>query len=387
MDLQKPIEKSPQQIMMEKIVGRIAGLGIKGVSCKSAILGPILTGYILKLQPSTPVNKILNRSEDIAYACGVDSVTIERQNDKVIVWVPNEERTIVDFKDALHWFMKDEKVSKMKLPLLLGIDTEGNNSAIDLAEQPHLLVAGSTGSGKSVLESNFVAALSMAKSNDELEMYLVDTKRVDLGLFESLPQLKDLAKDVKDWYLIINSLYSEVQKRNRLLEQAMVRNISEYNLISEKKMPYIVLVIDELADLIEKDKFEKEEYARQNECKKSDHPEPTVIDSIKRLIQICRASGVHIIACTQRTSVDIISGTVKANFPTRISLRLPSSVDSRTILGQVGAEKLLGKGDLLIQRADSDILERYHAPFVNLSDIAMIISQSEMIKESMGVKI
>lgn len=378
-------EKPPEQVIAEKIIAKLSGLGVKGISISNAIVGPVCTGYPIKLSASTPIAKIMSKDRDIALACGVNSVDIQQQGENLVVFIPNKERTIVNFDQALFWYLKDEKVSEMKLPIMIGADFEGNNFAIDLTEQPHILIAGSTGSGKSIFESSIIASLAMKFSPEKLELYLVDTKRVDLGLFEGIPQLKELAKEPKDWYLLINAIYSEVQHRNRLLEQAMVRNIHEYNAISDKKLPYIVLVIDELADLIEKDKVEREDYALKYGCKKSDFPEPTVLDAIKRLIQICRASGVHIIACTQRTSVDIISGTVKANFPTRISLRLPSSIDSRVILGQAGAEKLLGNGDGLLQSSESDSLVRFHAPFVQLTHIAQIISQQEMIRESLGV--
>lgn len=374
------IEKSPQEIMANKITNKLDGLGIRGASISHAITGPIITGYPIKLGNSTPVSKILNKNMDIAIACGVESVDIRIVNGEVIIYVPNKDRKIVDFKDAWIWFLKDEKVNSMELPILLGMDAEGNNSAIDLAEQPHILIAGSTGSGKSIFESSIIAAIATKKSKEELEIYAVDTKRVDLTLFAELPHMKRMAKTANEWYILINQIYSTVQIRNELFEQSQVRNIREYNNISEKRLPYILVIIDELADLIEKDKINQEEWKRNKE-----EPETKVIDSLRRLIQICRASGVHIIACTQRTSVDIISGTVKANFPTRISLRLPSSVDSRVILGQNGAENLLGKGDMLVQRSDSDILERYHAPFVRLEDIKNILAQADMIKESLGL--
>lgn len=364
------------------IVKKLAGLGIKEVAIKRVIDGPVVTGFPLTLGNSVPMNKILPKAEDLALACGVESVVIERIGKELVVFVPNSDRVIVDFKDALFWYLKDEQVGQMKLPLLLGMNHRGEKCAIDLAEQPHVLIAGSTGSGKSVFETNLIAALSTHKSPDELKLYLVDTKRVDLTLFEKLPHVKETAKDVEDWYLLINGLHHQVQSRNKLFELLSVRNIAEFNKkklgldCQEDVLPYIVLVIDELADLIEKDKEERAKYGGKDK----DCPEPKVIDALKRLIQICRASGVHVIACTQRTSVDIITGTVKANFPTRISLRLPASQDSRTILGESGAENLLGKGDMLLKRNESDSLERYHGPFVDLNDIETILEQQDMIR-------
>lgn len=367
------------------IFDKLVGLGVKGIEMNSVIEGPVVTGFPIKLKPSTPINKIIPKADDIALAVGVESVVIERIGTELVVFVPNSDRVIVDFKDAMFWYLSDPEVKEMKLPILLGMNHRGEKAAIDLVEQPHLLIAGSTGSGKSIFITNIIAVLSTHKSPEDLKLYLVDTKRVDLTLFENLPHVKETAKDADDWYLLINGLHHEMQKRNRLLEQERVRNIDEYNkrMVEYEadgkrlalKLPYIVLVIDELADLIEKDKIERAKYGKAKDC-----PEPSVTESLKRLIQICRASGVHVIACTQRTSVDIVSGSIKANFPTRISLRLPSYRDSMTIIDEGGAENLLGKGDMLLKRSDSDGLERYHGPFVKLEDIGTILEQQEMIR-------
>lgn len=373
-------EENKHQKTANAIINKLAGLGVKGIAIKRVIDGPVVTGFPIQLASSTPINKIMPKAEDIALAVGVESIVIERIGRELVVFVPNSDRIIVDFKDALFWYLKDEKVGEMKLPILLGMDHRGEKAAIDLAEQPHILIAGSTGSGKSVFETNIIAALSTHKSQKELKIYLVDTKRVDLTLFEKLPHVVETAKRVEEWYSMITGLHFEVQKRNSLFEKSKVRNISEYNKIQEENhinLPYIVLIIDELADLIEKDKEERAKYGGKDK----DCPEPKVIDALKRLIQICRASGVHVIVCTQRTSVDIITGVVKSNFPTRISLRLPQWQDSVTILGERGAEGLLGKGDMLVKRGDNNTLERFHGPFVRLEDIESILEQQEMLRE------
>lgn len=357
----------------EKITFKLKGLGIKGFRVKEAIHGPIITGYPLALSSSTPISKITSKDEDIALALGVESIDIRRVKGELVIFVPNENRKIVDFKDALFWYLKDETVDKMTIPILLGMDFQGNNAAIDLALQPHILIAGSTGSGKSIFESSIISALVMKMSPDELDLYIVDPKRVDLTLFDSLPHVKRLVKDAIEWEDLINYLYQEVQNRNKFLESANCRNIQEYNgkvgNYTKGKMKFKVLIIDELADLIEKAKFEG----------------INVINGLKRLIQVCRAAGVYVIACTQRTTIDVISGTVKANFPTRIALRLPTKTDSRTILDENGAENLLGNGDMLLKSANSDGLVRYHSPFVNIKDIETILSQQETIKEALGV--
>jgi S-DNA-T family DNA segregation ATPase FtsK/SpoIIIE len=353
----------------EKIIFKLKGLGIKGFSIKEPLIGPLVTGFPLKLASSTPISKITSKDEDIALALGVESIDIRRVKGELVIFVPNEDRKIVDFKDALFWYLKDEAVDKMTVPILLGMDFQGNNAAIDLALQPHILIAGSTGSGKSIFESSIISALAMKMSPEKLDLYIVDPKRVDLTLFYSLPHVRKLAKDAVEWKDLIDYLYEEANNRQKHLERSGSRNILEYNSKNEKKMKFKVLIIDELADLIQKGKLEN----------------INVIAGLQRLIQICRAAGIYIIACTQRTTVDVISGTVKANFPTRIALSLPTKTDSRTILDENGAETLLGKGDMLVRSSDSDELKRYHAPFVNISNIETILSQQETIKEALGV--
>jgi S-DNA-T family DNA segregation ATPase FtsK/SpoIIIE len=359
-----------EQTMEGKILAKLKGLGVSGVKIKTPLVGPIVTGYPLALDHSTAISKITSKEDDIALALGVESVDIRRIKGDLVVFVPNEDRKIVDFKDALYWFLKDEEVSKMTIPILLGMDFQGNCAAIDLAKQPHILIAGSTGSGKSIFESSIISALVMARSEKELSLYIVDPKKVDLTLFDSLPHVVKMIEDAEGWESLIENLYNDVQNRNKFLKKHGVRNILEYNAkFPSKKMKFKVLIIDELADLKEKAKM----------------IDVNVDDGLQRLIQVCRAAGVYIIACTQRTTVDIVSGTVKANFPTRIALRLPQSNDSRAILGQNGAEHLLGKGDMLIKSESSDELQRFHAPFVKMEDIETILASQERIKEAMGV--
>lgn len=359
-----------QLSVSDKISRRLIGLGIRGFYIGEPIKGPVVTGYPIKLPSFVPVQKLINKSEDLALAADVESVDIRRIGNEIVVFIPNKDRKIIDFKEVLYWRLNN-RTSDQILPIILGMNFRGEKASIDLTTQPHILIAGSTGAGKSVLESAIISSLSMIKGPEELELYLVDTKRVDLGLFDELPHVKEVIKDIVEFYPVINNLYEIAQVRSKLFETNKVRNISEYNEKNSEKLPYIVLIIDELADLIEKDKMER------NGDK--EFPEPKVTDSIKKLIQICRASGIHIIACTQRTSVKVIEGDIKANFPTRISLKLPTKVDSMTILGETGAEKLLGRGDMLVKRGDSDVLERFHGPFVKLDDIEAIINHRDMI--------
>lgn len=356
-------------------MAKLIALGVGAIKPTGLIDGPVVTGFKFTIPQNIQLSKIYARQEDLELACGTKShIDIRRLGSELVFFVPNEPRKVVDFKECLWWFLKDEKVAEMQLPILLGVDVEGNKKALDLVAQPHILIAGSTGSGKSVYESAIIASLTTFYHPDDLELYLVDTKRVDLTLFADLPHVKKVIRKVKDWYPVYNSLFATVQDRQKVLESNGVRNIREYNQkFPDHKMSYIVLVIDELNDLIEHDKVIRSE--------DDDHDEPKVIDAIKRLIGICRASGVHIIACTQRTSVDVVTGTVKANFPCRIALRVATGVDSRTILGEQGAENLLGNGDMLVMYPDVDSNQRYHGPFVRLEDIEHILAAQNDIRK------
>lgn len=367
-----------QEDVVVNILSKMKGLGVLSKPL-GVVDGPVVTGYRFSLPDHLPVAKLLSKTEDIALAVGTESVDIRRVGGEVVVFIPNKARKVIAFTEALTWFLKSPEVKEMQLPIMLGTNFKGDFEAIDLATLPHLLIAGSTGSGKSIFETAIIAAMSTALSPEELQIYLVDTKQVDLTLFRDLAHVKEIAYNADKWYKMYNYIFGLVQVRLHELSAGRARNIKEYNamMIPSKKMPYILLVIDELADLIEHDKAIRQE--------REDHDEPKVIDAIKRLIGICRATGVHIIACTQRTSVDIVSGTVKANFPARISLRLPTGTDSRTILGTTGAENLLGKGDMLVQRPDCDGVERFHGPFVRLDDIVQVIMHQDMIKKMLGV--
>lgn len=373
-----------QDEVQKNILTKLRGLGFSGIKIETPINGPIVTAYPLIIPPSIDIKKILNQTENIALATGVEeSVDIRRVGNKLVVYVPNKEKKIVNFLEAMYWFLQDESVKEMKLPILLGQDTIGNKIAIDLTEQPHILMAGSTGGGKSVLLSDIIASLAMIHEPNELELYIIDTKAVDLPYFSRLPHVKNVVEEIDDWYLVIDKLIGEVASRRLVIKEAGVRNISEYNDISETKLPYIVLIIDELADLMEKDNDVRRRFKATKE-RGEDYPNLSVEESINKLIKICRAFGIHIIACTQRTSTDVVSGTIKGNFPTRISLKVPSWRDSQVILDQNGAENLLGKGDMLVKSGDSDLLKRYHSPFIRIEDIKAILEQKELIKEQLA---
>lgn len=369
-----------QTTIVANLLAKLKGLGVGFIKPVGIIDGPVVTGFRFEVPDHIPVSKIFAKQEDLEMAVQLpegEKFQIKRMGGELVFFIPNRERKIVDFKDCLWKYLKDEDLATYQLPLMLGVDVYGNYAYLDLADMPHILVAGSTGAGKSVFESSLVASLATRFSPEQLSLYLVDTKRVDLTQFSTHPSVSLMARTVEEWYKTYNHLLREVERRLKELEGVGVRNIKEFNQISPYRWEYRILIIDELADLIERDKAYKEEHP--------DSDEPKVIDAIKRIIGICRATGLHIIACTQRTDVKVVSGTVKANFPARISLRLPTGTDSRTILDQQGAENLLGKGDMLIKKPDNDNLERYHGPFVKLSDISEILLMRNELRSLAGL--
>lgn len=356
------------------LTNRIVGLSIDATFDKLEV-GPVVCGYYFKLGVTTTVKKLMNMSEDFALALGADKVNIQRIGGHIVIFIPNKERKVVDYKTLLYWYMNDEKTSTMELPIPLGLDHRGNNATLDLTEMPHVLIAGSTGSGKSVFESSIICSLAYYKASNELNFYLVDTKRVDLPLFTTLPHVRCVADDLEKFHNMMSEVMLETRRRLNLLQGAGCRKIQDYHRLGYH-LPYMVIVMDEFGDLMELDSAAKK--AGQYE------DVPSVRSWIKQAVQIGRAAGLHIIACTQRSSVRVVDGDIKANLPCRIALRLPTGTDSRTILGTNGAENLLGKGDMLIQRPDRDAVERYHGPFVSMNDIAELITNYEQIKTAFG---
>jgi len=296
-----------------------------------------------------------------------ESILIERIPGKstVGIEVPNPHRETITLREQIE---SSEFInSPSKLTLALGKDLTGRSRLSDLAQMPHLLIAGSTGTGKSVFLNAMILSMLYKATPDELKLVMVDPKRLELGLYEEIPHL--LAPVVTDPKIASNVLRNatrEMENRLKLLAQRGVRNIDQYNRTFQKgqplslfedkdeadhrPLPYIVIVIDELADLMMVDTNNVEQ-------------------SITRLAQMARAVGIHLILATQRPSVDVITGLIKANFPARISFRVASKVDSRTILDANGAESLLGRGDMLYLPAGSSRLNRVHGPFVTEDEI------------------
>lgn len=322
--------------------------------------GPVITTYYFKLGSEVPIAKVMNKGEDFALACGVQAVIIQRKEGLLGLQIPNKTRLVVNFDSCLDNIFMAPFHYRQVLPILLGEDSKGNTSSFDLTESPHLLIAGTTGAGKSVLLSSILGALATVRASEELRLILVDTKQVDLTLFASLPHVESTITDADMFATELIKLTELVRERMALMK-GVARNIREYNKLTGQALPYYVAVIDEYADIVD--------------------TLPSINKLLKQLIQISRAAGIHVIMATQRPSVKVIPGDIKANLGTRIALRLPSQIDSRTILNEGGAENLLGKGDMLV---DSPCIEgglqRYHGPFIDLEHIARILVQSDMIR-------
>jgi S-DNA-T family DNA segregation ATPase FtsK/SpoIIIE len=363
-----------QQIIIGRLILKFQGLKINA-TFSNLTTGPVITTYYFYIPFDVPLSKVLNKAEDLAISAGVDSVLLSRVADKIAIEVPNKDRKIVSFHNCLYEMMTAKAGRQMTIPVLLGVDTYGYNKYIELSEQPHILIAGSTGGGKSVLLASIIGALAVAKTEKEIRITLVDTKKLDLPLFNGLPHLNRMCETSRAFHEEFDRLFVEVRRRVSLM-QGKARNAKEWNQLGcGEYLPHHVVVIDELADLMAQD-----EGARSID---TDYIWPSVSNRLQQMTQICRAAGVHIIAATQRSSVKVINGDIKANFPTRIALRLPSAVDSRTILSQKGAELLLGKGDMLVESLESDSPRRYHGAFVQNCDIANILNSASQIREQL----
>lgn len=343
--------------------------------------GPVIRTYYFEPLPAYPLSKISGKEEDLALTLKVESVIISREMGNITIEVPVHNRQIIRFDKILHKMMTSRIQDEMVLPILMGEDTKGKEFYVDLATQPHLLIAGSTNSGKSIFTSQLICSLALFHSARELKFHLVDTKQLDLTLFAGLPHIGKVIQDIHALRKQLGELLDTVRERTSMMS-GLYRNIHEYNKHESRKLPFHIVVIDEFADVLDSDR----EYLStlDKDVKKELQPIDVLV---KRLAQISRAAGVHIVIATQRPSVKVVSGDIKTNFPARICFKLPSMQDSRVILDDNGAEKLLGKGDYLYKTANSEVVKRAHSAFITPGDIAMIIAQSDMIREQyLGVK-
>jgi DNA segregation ATPase FtsK/SpoIIIE, S-DNA-T family len=331
--------------------------------------GPVVTTFEFKPEAGIKYSRITNLSDDLCLALKAESILIERMAGKstVGIQVPNRQREIIFLRENIE--SQEFMGSKSKLTMAMGKDINGRIVTADLAGMPHLLIAGSTGAGKSVAINAFIMSILYKATPDQVRLILVDPKRLELGNYEGVPHL--YTPIITEPKLAANALRNavrEMERRLKLLAAKGVRNIDQYNKLfdkgdtpslfgedsDEKPIPYIVIIIDELADLMMLDSSNVEE-------------------SITRLAQMARAVGIHLVLATQRPSVDVITGLIKANFPARVSFRVATKVDSRTILDANGAEALLGKGDMLYLPSGSARVHRLHAPFVTEKEIAAVV--------------
>lgn len=315
--------------------------------------GPIVKQIEFLPAAGTKVKNVVAVLDDIAREMGVSSLRVEpvEGTNNLGFEIPQDEMQVVDFKKILDSEIFDQQ--KGDLPLCLGVDIKGEPFFADLAKMPHLLVAGTTGSGKSVGLNTFILSLIKLKKPQDLKFVLIDPKRIEFSVYNNqkymlMPVVTDNEIAVKS----LEYLVGEMNRRYALLEENMAKNVKGLNEKSEVHLPYIVCVIDEFSDLVMSEKG--------------------VEKSIIMLAQKARAAGIHIILATQRPSVDVVTGVLKANFPIRMSYKVASSTDSRTVLDATGAEKLIGRGDALFLQGNGDI-KRLHGAYMSDSDIEKML--------------
>ena len=334
---------------LEKI---LLDFGVSG-DIKKVSHGPVVTLNEFEPAAGVKVSKIINLSDDIARNTSSESARIATIPGRSTIGIelPNSSRENVYLSEILS--NSDFNKKDIRLPIALGKNISGVPIVGDLASMPHLLIAGTTGSGKSVCINTIILSLLYRHTPDKCKFILIDPKMLELSTYEGIPHLLcPVITEAKKAASVLGWVVKEMENRYRLMTKEGVRNIDGYNAKHTLAMPYIVVVVDEMSDLMLVAGKEIENY-------------------IQKLSQMARAAGIHIIMATQRPSVDVITGTIKANFPTRISFQVTSKIDSRTILGEQGAEQLLGKGDMLYMSSANKII-RIHAPFVSETEIEKV---------------
>jgi S-DNA-T family DNA segregation ATPase FtsK/SpoIIIE len=352
-----------QSRLLEK---KLEDFGVKG-NVMAVFPGPVVTTFEYKPAPGVKINKIANLSDDLALALRAISVRIVAPipgKAAIGIEIPNATRENVHFREIV---VSDEfRKSKSNLALCLGKDIVGNPVVAEIDKMPHLLIAGATGAGKSVSLNAMISSLVYKSSPDDVKLIMVDPKRIELSVYDGIPHL--ITPVVTDMKKATNALFwavREMERRYILLAEKKVRNLQQYNRKIEKlkpskdedppkKLPFIVIIIDELADLMMV-------ASRDVEV------------ALTRLAQMARAAGIHIILATQRPSVDVLTGIIKANFPTRISFQVSSKTDSRTILDTNGAENLLGNGDMLYMPPGTSAMQRIHGAYISEDEMTRVI--------------
>ncbi len=366
-DEQQAVHEDELKLLASVLTNRYAEFDVHG-QVTQINPGPVVTTFEYKPEAGIKYSRIVGLTDDLCLALRAESILVERMPGKstVGIQVPNREREIIWLRENIE---SPEFIgSKSKLTVAMGKDINGRLAVADLAGMPHLLIAGSTGTGKSVAINAMIMSILYKSTPDQVRLVLVDPKRLELGNYEGVPHL--YTPIITEPKLAANALRNavrEMERRLKLLASKGVRNIAGYNALfddtpslfaaepsDDGPIPYIVIIIDELADLMMLDGHNVEE-------------------SITRLAQMARAVGIHLVLATQRPSVDVITGLIKANFPARVSFRVATKVDSRTILDANGAECLLGRGDMLYLPSGSARVHRLHAAFVTEKEIAAVV--------------
>ena len=334
---------------------KLVDFGVEG-KITSVHPGPIVTMYEFEPAPGVKINRIVSLCDDLALALKAQSVRISPIPGRAVIGieVPNKQRETVCLREILS--SEGFRKTKSRLTLGLGKDISGLPVLADLSKMPHLLVAGATGSGKSVSINSMVMSVLYKATPQEVKMLMIDPKLLELSAYEEIPHLiSPVITNPKEAAEGLKKMVFEMERRYRVLAEKTARNIESYNIQAkdEELLPYIVIIIDELADLM---------FTAPGD----------VEDSIARLAQMGRASGIHLILATQRPSVDVITGIIKANFPARIAFQVSSKVDARTILDTHGAEQLLGKGDMLLMLPGTRIV-RVHGALVTEEEIKGVV--------------
>ena len=379
-------EKSAANKNAARLTNVLKQFGVNA-TIENAFIGPTITKYELKLEIGTRVNKILQLQDDIKLALATADIRIEAPipgKPYVGIEVPNQSAAMVGFKDVLKSLLSNSKYQHNPLVVALGKDVSGKPVFAQLDKMPHLLIEGATGSGKSVCVNTIISSILMRAKPDEVKLILVDPKKVELSIYNGIPHLlAPVVTDPKKAAAVLREVVAEMERRYDLFASVNARNIQGYNEFAKtynedhtdepkEILPYHVIILDEVADLMmvaSKD----------------------VEDCIMRISQMARAAGIHLIVATQRPSTDIITGVIKANIPSRIAFAVSSSIDSRTILDTSGAEKLLGKGDMLFSPMGSSSPMRVQGCFVSDEEVSAIVhyvsSQQEAVYEDKYVNV
>ena len=349
-EFQKNIEESSK--LLERV---FADFNIE-IEVVNVRLGPVVTLYEILPSAGTKINTIINLAGDISRSMGVGAVRIAQiyGTQFLGVEVPNINREKVTIKELLS--NENFKNTTHKIPICIGKDISGNIEVIDLSRTPHLLVAGTTGSGKSVFINTLLTSILYKFPPEDLRLILIDPKMLELSVYNDIAHLlTPVVTEPRKAIIALKWVCKEMERRYSLMNEENTRSLEGYNQKSIEKLPYIVVFIDEMADLMMTAGKEVEHY-------------------VQRLAQMARACGIHLVMATQRPSVDIITGSIKANFPSRISFQVASKYDSRTVLGEIGAEQLLGNGDMLMSKNGSNLI-RYQSAFISDNEVNKLITE------------